>query len=151
MPLTSQARLPLSFCALLWAAVAGAAEPPIVATRSPSSPIITSALLPGDDGASINGPSMIRVPDWVPNPLGKYYLYFAHHAGKYLRLAYADQPEGPWKFHTGGVLQLADQRVVSGHIASPEVIVDNENRRIVLFYHGGNPRETRPQGRGSRR
>ena len=110
MPLTSQARLPLSFCALLWAAVAGAAEPPIVATRSPSSPIITSALLPGDDGASINGPSMIRVPDWVQKPLGKYYLYFAHHAGKYLRLAYADQPEGPWKFHAGGVLQLADQR-----------------------------------------
>ena len=30
---------------------------------------------------NINGPSVISVPDWVENPLGKYYLYFAHHRG----------------------------------------------------------------------
>ena len=44
---------------------------------------------------NINGPSVIRVPDWVENPLGAYYLYFAHHKGSYLRLAYADDLAGP--------------------------------------------------------
>ena len=46
-------------------------------------------------GSNINGPSLIRVPDWVENPLGKYYLYFANHKGRYIRLAYADRLEGP--------------------------------------------------------
>ena len=27
--------------------------------------------------SNINGPSLVRVPEWVENPLGKYYLYFA--------------------------------------------------------------------------
>jgi hypothetical protein len=43
----------------------------------------------------INGPSMILVPGWVENPLGKYYLYFSHHKGDFIRLAYGDMPEGP--------------------------------------------------------
>lgn len=115
------------------------------AERVPTSPIIVPSMLPDDDGASINGPSMIRVPDWVAQPLGRYYLYFAHHNGKYLRLAYADRPEGPWKIHPGGVLRLTDQKVVSGHIASPEVIVDAANQRLVLFYHGGNPEKKAPR------
>jgi len=34
-------------------------------------------------GANIQGPSLIRVPDWVPNPIGRYYLYFADHKGSY--------------------------------------------------------------------
>ena len=40
-------------------------------------------------GTNINGPSLIRVPDWVENPLGRYYLYFADHKGKSIRLAYS--------------------------------------------------------------
>ena len=46
---------------------------------------------------NINGPTLIKVPEWVENPLGRYYLYFAHHKGKYLRLAYADHLTGPWQ------------------------------------------------------
>ena len=42
-------------------------------------------------GSNINGPSLIRVPDWVENPLGRYYLYFADHRGSYIRLAVADR------------------------------------------------------------
>jgi hypothetical protein len=38
---------------------------------------------------------VIRVPDWVENPLGAYYLYFAHHKGDHIRLAYARDPAGP--------------------------------------------------------
>ncbi len=57
---------------------------------------------------NINGPSLIRVPSWVQKPLGKYYLYFAHHKGEYIRLAYADRLGGPWKIHESGTLHLKD-------------------------------------------
>ena len=53
-------------------------------------PIIIPSMLKGNDGDNINGPSLIKVPGWVENPLGKYYLYFANHDGKYIRLAYSD-------------------------------------------------------------
>lgn len=57
---------------------------------------------------NINGPSLIRVPAWVKNPLGKYYLYFAHHKGDHIRLAYADTFMGPWQLYEPGTLQIAD-------------------------------------------
>jgi len=41
-------------------------------------------------GRNVNGASLIRVPDWLEDPLGTYYLYFAHHQESYLRLGYAD-------------------------------------------------------------
>ena len=59
-------------------------------------------------GENIQGPSLVRVPDWVESPLGKYYLYFADHKGSYIRLAYADDLKGPWTVHPPGSLQLAD-------------------------------------------
>ena len=59
----------------------------IIAKRLENNPIITPQLLKGDDGKNINGPSLIKAPDWLENKLGKYYLYFGHHAGKYIRLA----------------------------------------------------------------
>ncbi len=100
-------------------------------------PIIT-ADTPGADPLmrqNINGPCLLRVPDWVPSPLGRYYLYFAHHAGDHIRLAYADDLGGPWRVHQGGVLQLADSGF-EGHIASPHILVDHEWRRIHLYFHG---------------
>ena len=124
-------------------------------------------------GVNIQGPSLIRVPDWVSNPLGKYYLYFADHKGLYIRLAYADELTGPWQIHAPGSLRIEDsyfaptpppisdeqlaeltaaRRGVSGlgspvshdlaleftlpHIASPDVHVDNENQKIIMYYHG---------------
>lgn len=57
---------------------------------------------------SITHPTLIRVPDWVEDPLGRYYLYFAHHKGGYIRLAYADDILGPWRTYGGGALALAD-------------------------------------------
>ena len=93
---------------------------------------------PGMDarmGENINGPSLIRVPDWLPNPLGRYYLYFAHHQGDYIRLAFADDLAGPWRIHTPGTLQLA-QSFFDDHIASPDVHVDDERREIRMYYHG---------------
>ncbi|MAX27791.1 MAG: hypothetical protein CMJ19_25125 [Phycisphaeraceae bacterium] len=92
-------------------------------------------MLPTDIGDNINGPSLIRVPKWVSNPLGKYYLYFAHHGGKYIRLAYADQLTGPWQIYQPGVLHL-DQTICQRHIASPDVHLDHENQRLIMYYHG---------------
>lgn len=106
--------------------------------RRPDNPIITPASHPSlteFDHSNINGPSLIRVPDWLPNPLGRYYLYFAHHQGTFIRLAYADDLAGPWQVHVPGTLQLA-QTPFPSHIASPDVHVDHDHRRIVMYYHG---------------
>jgi hypothetical protein len=139
--------------------------------------------------ANVNGPSLIRVPAWVENPLGRYYLYFAHHKGEQLRLAYADRLEGPWSVYSPGVLALeeslftAEEPESAGmvrsaldlwntstgtefvalarvglaawaarrarqeqglpgseetrpHIASPDVVVDEEQRQIRMYFHG---------------
>ncbi|MEM7059720.1 MAG: hypothetical protein AAF557_19210 [Pseudomonadota bacterium] len=118
-----------------------------------------------DVGANINGPCMIRVPDWAYG-LGKYHLYFAHHRGDGIRLAYADEIEGPWTIHPAGALALSashfptelptpevlpDWMQVAGedlypHIASPDVHVDHKAKRILMYFHGmlpGGDQQTR--------
>ena len=77
-------------------------------------PIISPALHPSI-GVNIQGPSAIRVPDWVEGRLGAYYLYFADHKGSYIRLAYADDPAGPWRVHPPGSLHLEQ----SGFLTEP--------------------------------
>jgi hypothetical protein len=71
-------------------------------------------------GANVQGPSLIRVPDWVVAPLGRYYLYFADHKGDYIRLAYANALEGLWRMHEPGALQLADSLFPLHPPAAPE-------------------------------
>jgi hypothetical protein len=113
------------------------------------------------DGANMNGPSLIRVPDWIsrdnrPDTTANYYLYFAHHQGKYIRMAWASELEGPWTlFNVGsnntqsgglGVLDLnlsGDSTIAIGngivlrnHVASPDVHVDDINQQIVMYFHG---------------
>ena len=48
-------------------------------------PIVAPGLHPSI-GVNIQGPSMIRTPDWIEGRLGDYYLYFADHKGSYIRL-----------------------------------------------------------------
>jgi hypothetical protein len=108
----------------------------VEARRLAGNPIIRPEMLPGKDGANINGPSLIRAPSWLTNRLGTYYLYFAHHNGNYIRLAYADRLAGPWKVHEPGTLQLKDALGCTGHIASPDVHVDEERREIRMYFHG---------------
>lgn len=122
------------------------------AVRSPHNPII----YPHMDrrmGSNINGPSLVRVPDWVAHPLGRYYLYFADHNGSYIRMAYADAVAGPWTMHEPGALQLEQSHFPTEvspppdgqpsllvestpHIASPDVHVDDAQRRFRMYYHG---------------
>lgn len=121
-------------------------------------------------GVNIQGPSMVRMPDWIAGRLGDYYLYFADHKGSYIRLAYADRPTGPWTIYAPGSLHLAQSRflteppavseeqiarfgarwrargtamshdilseITTPHIASPDVHVDQADRRIVMYFHG---------------
>jgi hypothetical protein len=120
----------------------------ITATRFPENPLIrvnTSRSV----GDNVNGPALIRVPDWVARPLGRYYMYFAHHSGQHIRLAYADSLHGPWKIHEPGVLHVADTAFyrpqpdpdpsppgVYTHVASPEIYVDAGRKRLVMWFHG---------------
>ncbi len=109
-------------------------------------------------GNNIAGPSLIRIPNWISNPLGHYYLYFSAHKGDYIRLAYADKLEGPWQIYKEGTLQLEDSLFPTTpshqiknishdpsykgpdesmpHIASPDVHVLNDTKEIRMYYHG---------------
>jgi len=62
-------------------------------------------------------------------------MYFAHHRGQYIRLAFADSPEGPWTVYKDGALHL-DDTMAWGHIASPDVHVDTERHEIRMYFHG---------------
>ena len=151
------------------AADAQTPESAVRVERQLDAPIITPDLHPSI-GVNIQGPSLIEVPDWVEDRLGRYYLYFADHKGLYIRLAYADDLLGPWTIHPPGSLQIADSyflteppevapevaarlrasqerrgvpmshdglfEATAPHIASPDVHVDDANRRIVMYFHG---------------
>lgn len=103
--------------------------------RLDNNPIISGESLEGNEGANINGPSLIKVPEWLPNKLGHYYLYFAHHEGQYIRLAYADDLQKSWKVYDKGTLRLSDSDISEGHVASPDVLVDHLNKEIVMYFH----------------
>jgi hypothetical protein len=140
--------------------------------RIGNGPIISPSSHPSI-GENIQGPSLIKVPKWIEASLGKYYLYFADHKGKYIRLAYAEKIRGPWKIHVPGSLQIENsyfpskaprvnekvltqllaQAEINGidfsklphdlvtelttpHIASPDVHIDYNSRRVVMYFHG---------------
>ena len=128
----------------------------VTAERLLDRPIIAPGMCPRM-GSNINGPSLIRAPGWLDRPLGRYYLCFADHRGRYIRLAVADALTGPWRVVSGGCLDVAqtgfctEQPVVPGsrpewaasagdwlypHVASPDLHVEPEARRIRLYFHG---------------
>jgi len=124
------------------------AAPAVRATRLRQNPLVTvkSSSTVGDN---VNGPSVVRVPSWVSKPMGRYYMYFAHHTGTHIRLAYADAIEEPWKIYDPGVLHVRDTAFfrpqpdppdspagLYTHVASPEIYVDDGNRKIVMWFHG---------------
>lgn len=111
----------------------------VTVSRLPGNPIIRRGDSPWT-GQNINGPSLVAAPGWLRAPLGRYYLYFAHHRGRFIRLASADSLLGPWTLYTPGTLHLADSRFpVTGrrpHIASPDVHVDPGTGTFRMYYHG---------------
>mgnify|MGYP005721754761 FL=1 len=71
--------------ALLMSATTLAQSPRVTVTRLLDRPLIGPDIHPSI-GENIQGPSLIKVPDWLPNKMGNYYLYFADHKGRYLSL-----------------------------------------------------------------
>lgn len=104
---------------------AGAAAQTVRVERLADAPIIGPDLHPSI-GENIQGPSVIRAPDWVADPLGAYYLYFADHKGRYIRLAYADDLRGPWRVHPPGSLRIAD----SHFLTEPPEVSPEELERL---------------------
>ena len=69
--------------------------------------------LPADALANINGPSVLRMQDWAPGKQAALHLYFGHHKGDSIRLAFADRLEGPWKMWSDPILPLAESLFLS--------------------------------------
>jgi hypothetical protein len=95
-------------------------------TRLGDGPIIGPDTHPSI-GDNVQGPSLIEVPDWIGDRLGRYYLYFADHKGGYIRLAYADDLLGPWSVHPPGTLQLGQ----SGFLTEPPEATDEQIEQLV--------------------
>jgi hypothetical protein len=142
----------LLYSLFVLSSAAHAAEPAnITVTRLGDASIITPEM-DTRMGGNIQGPSLIKVPDWVETPLGNYYLYFADHRGTYIRMAYADEVTGPWTVYSPGSLKLEDSLFPTtcppcshrpgrtgslyAHIASPDVQVREDLQQIVMYYHG---------------
>jgi hypothetical protein len=120
----------------------------IKVTRFEQNPLVTTRTS-RSLGSNVNGPTVIRVPDWVPNPLGRYYMYFANHMGEFIRLAYADKITGSWRIYEPGVLHVRNTAMARPgpdpketlddfytHVASPEILIDHEQKRFVMWFHG---------------
>lgn len=136
--------------------------------RLSEAPLVSAALFPPDTIAglepdalaNINGPSIIRMPAWAAERLGTFHMYFGHHKGKSIRLAYADDLAGPWSMHPDPIIPLADSLfepadppfnpdlkapdwagIMEGgylyaHVASPDVHIDEARQQLVMYYHG---------------
>ena len=93
--------------------------------------------------SNINGPCCLKVPDWCQDRLGTYYLYFSHHTGKYIRMAYADDIRGPWKEYNGEILSIDQLTDAYDHVASPDIFVDEDEKQIRMYFHS--PSKTKQQ------
>jgi hypothetical protein len=109
--------------------------PPVRVRRLLDRPIITPDLH-ASIGENIQGPSLIRVPEWIEDRLGDYYLYFADHKGRYIRLAYADSLTGPWSIHEPGALQIDESHFLTERPeVTPEIAAAWEARRNIQLSH----------------
>jgi hypothetical protein len=112
-------------------------------------PIIDSLMI--GTGGNINGPCLMRVPDWLPpderaDSSANYYLYFAHHWGKNIKMAWSRIPTGPYQIYEpqDGVFHIDSCAAqvnlsLNNHVASPDVLVDHENQRFIMYFHVGTP------------
>jgi len=137
-------------------------------TRLTSGPLVAADMFPAsaiaglepEALANINGPSVLRMPDWAAGKQAALHMYFGHHKGRSIRLAYADRLQGPWAMYPDPIMPLADSLFepqdpvpdpslgapdwvdalggdyLYAHVASPDVHVDDAQRRIIMYYHG---------------
>jgi hypothetical protein len=87
-------------------------------------------------------PTVVRAEGRVPQPLGKFYLYYApHDAPGGICLAYADQPEGPWHEYAHNPVIARDwaPHFRVSHVSGPDAIWSEEEKKLFLYFHGENP------------
>lgn len=97
--------------------------------------IISKINLPKVMSDNINGPSCLRTPNFIKNPLGKYLLYFAHHSGEFIRIAYSEDIFTGWKILDHKINNVSKETEFHDHVASPDVYVDNIEKSIYMFFH----------------
>ena len=83
---------------------------------------------------NVNDTAVIRVKSWMQGATGRFYMYYASHHGGSIRLAISNTTSGPWK--TSLKLRLRPQELGCNSLHSPDIFVDAENRRVLMFIHG---------------
>ncbi len=94
-------------------------------------------ILPKKQRGSICNPCIIRTPAWFKKKLGKYYLYFADHRGTFIKLLFSNDLNKNWKFLNKKILNIKSKSKLDAynHIASPEVFINNKEKKIYMFTH----------------
>lgn len=90
-------------------------------------------------------PSVVATSGRFPNPLGRYYLYYApHDPPGGICMAYADRLEGPWKEYAHNPLIPREWKphYKVSHVSGPHALWNAEEKKMFLYFHGENP-ETR--------
>lgn len=90
-------------------------------------------------------PSVIATRGRFPNPLGRYYLYYApHDAPGGICMAYADDLQGPWKEFAKNPLISRDWKphYQVSHVSGPHALWNEVEKCVFLYFHGENS-ETR--------
>ncbi len=116
---------------------------------------VNSGKIIARDGADTGYPSVVKVPAWVPadqRPAANanYYMYYGRHRGDHILMKWAESINGAWTaFNLGGVYNGRSRRGVFdtaadptresyGHVAHPDIYVDDDKRRFIMFFHGKN-------------
>jgi hypothetical protein len=102
---------------------------------------ITGTNLDFDPTGEFIFPSVFHAGEYLSQPLGEWYLYYApHEAPGGIAVMYSDSLAGPWT-------EFADNPVIShswqphyevSHISSPDAFWNEDEDTIFLYFHGEN-------------
>ena len=85
--------------------------------------------------SNICNPCIIKVPEWVKDSLGKYYLYYADHRGKYIKFAFSNFIFNNWRSKLDIIININSFNNAINHIASPEIYIDDIKKKFYLLTH----------------
>mmetsp|Transcript_2273 Transcript_2273/g.6624 ORF Transcript_2273/g.6624 Transcript_2273/m.6624 type:complete len:523 (+) Transcript_2273:93-1661(+) len=100
----------------------------------------------------IGSSSALQNANQKADPKANFYLYYASHRGKCIKMAWAQFLEGPWRDYNNptfaygcGVMPLPERRKRGrgrrgtlgwDHVSAPHVLFNAKHRRFVMFFHG---------------